>query len=218
MTPASAARAGQDPTAPLLALPLALAVGVLTSGRTSPVETLASPAGTMTEPVTAEAHGWRTIAVGAAVVVVAVAGAPVAAYAVGKPRVVPRTCPDGTPAQALLGGTSVRIVADRRAPGYGLDALDPASATRGLSVLPGLLEVVPYVLPSTTIVAGLTPDGDDRVAFVSGGTDIGGSVLYLCGSQLNDPLSSVLTNAFWPKPVTFAFLTGTALPESTGAP
>ncbi len=195
-------------TAPLMVLPLTLAVSVLTAAarRAPPVEPIDA------EPIDAERHGWMTAVVGAAVLVVAVVGAPVAALAVSKPRVEPRSCPGGPPAQALIGGASVRIVDNREAPGFALDALDPGAATRGLDIVAGLSQVTPYVTPGSTIVAGLTPEGSDRVAFVTGSVATpGSSVLYLCGTELNDPLSLVLTSAFWPKPVTFAYMAGAPL-------
>ena len=194
-------------TAPLMALPSAVAVFVLLrrlpAGRTAETAELG--------PVP-PSHRWSPVAVGAGLVVVALAGAPLAAAAVRKPATASRSCPDGRPSQVLVGATSVRIVADGTAAGRGVAAMDAGPAARRLEEVAVLAGVKSLVRPGTTIAAGLDAAGNDRIAFLDGiGPTDGSSVLHYCGGNLGDNMS-VLLSLFWPKPVDFAFVTGTLLP------
>jgi hypothetical protein len=185
-------------TAPLLALPLALAVAVLTRG------------GTAREP-SPEPSGprWSPVVLGTALVVVALVGAPLAAAVVDRPQVVERACPDGSRAQALLGASSVRIVENKAAAGS-VDAIDVESATRDLEQGLGLDVIKELVRPGTTIAAGQNQRGGDRIVLLTGPAEASGGVVYFCGGDLGDHTSAAFSR-FWPRPVDFAFMTGTPL-------
>ncbi len=192
-------------TAPLMTLPLALAVSVL--ARAAP----AAPGGDAIEPrAVAHRNRWSPVVAGGVLVAAALVGTPIAAAAVDKPDVAVRTCPDGRPAQALIGAVSVRIVEDDDAESS-VDTIDVATATRYLGAILGLGEVGSLVRPGSTIAAGINERGDDRIAFLDGPVRAtGSSALYFCGDELRDPVSAGLT-LFWPNPVNFAFMTGTPL-------
>jgi hypothetical protein len=191
-------------TAPLMTLPLAIAVSVLARGTD---QVPAQPVGTA-----AGGNRWSPAILGAAVVAVAVLGAPLAAAAVEKPRVAGRSCPDGRRAHALLGASSVRIVDDATNADGGLDTIDIEDALTDVAIMPGLAVVRDLIRPGTTIVAGVNERGDDRIVFLTGNVRASGSsVLHFCGDELGDNISAVFTLGFWPKPVTFAFMTGTPL-------
>jgi hypothetical protein len=194
-------------TAPLMVLPVAVAVFVLL--RRLP----ARPQAETAEPgLVPPSHRWSPVAVGAGLVAASLAGAPLAAAAVRKPAPMSRSCPDGRPAQVLVGATSVRIVVDGTAAGRGVAAMDAGPAARRLEDVAVLAGVKSLVRPGTTIAAGLDDAGNDRIAFLDGiGPTDGSSVLHYCGGNLGDNMS-VLLSLFWPKPVDFAFVTGTLLP------
>lgn len=192
-------------TAPLMALHLALAVRLLARGpdhlQPGPPEPLA--------PM--YRNRWPSAVAGAGLLAAALVGAPVAAAVVDEPTVARRTCPDDRPAQALLGGASVRVVEDE-ADERSLDDMDVESAGRDIEMVGGLNVVKTLVKPGTTIIAGINEQGGDRIVFLTGSLRAAGSsVLYFCGDDLQDPTSAVLSAAFWPKPVDFAFMTGTPL-------
>ena len=185
-------------TAPLMALPLALAVAVLTRG-----DAARAPSPEPSGP------RWSPVVLGTTLVVVALVGAPLAAAMVDKPRVVERTCADGARAQVLLGASSVRIVEDKAA-ADSVDTIDVDSATRDLETGLGLDVIKDLVRPGTTIAAGQNQRGGDRIVFLTGPAEESGGVLYFCGGDLGDH-TSVAFSRFWPRPVDFAFMTGTPL-------
>ncbi len=90
--------------------------------------------------------------------------------------------------------------------------MDAGPAAKRLEEVAVLAGVKSLVRPGTTIAAGLDAAGNDRIAFLDGiGPTGGSSVLHYCGGNLGDNMS-VLLSLFWPKPVDFAFVTGTLLP------
>jgi hypothetical protein len=192
-------------TVPLMALLPALAVAVLARGRDGDRPPVA-PA------VPVDHRRWTPVGAGVALVVVALVGAPLAAATTDRPAVERKTCPDGSAAQAILGGVSVRIVEDEAAAARGgVDAIDVGSATREMEKIAGFSVVQPLVRPGTTIVAGQNEHGDDRIVFLTGSVRASGSsVLYFCGGDLGDHMSTAFSY-FWPKPVDFAYMTGTPL-------
>jgi hypothetical protein len=173
-------------TAPFAALPLALAVAVLTRGPT-PAPAAAEPP----EPPAWTERPPRQVAVplvvGAGLLAVLFVGPPVAMAAVGRPSAPPRLCPDGRPAEPLLGGVAVRVVPDstRR-------AVDEVSETAFAAQLPFFMPMpgkhFSGVTAPWTLLHGLTAAGTDRFAVVDEAvTAPRTSALYLCGDVVHDP-------------------------------
>ncbi len=192
-------------TAPLMALHLAVAVSILAGGPDN------LPSGEVSPSPAVPPNRWSPAVAGTGLIAVGLLGAPLAAAVIDKPHVDRRICPDGRPAQAILAPSSVRIVEDE-AHVDGVDAMDAQAAARDMEMIPGLGTVKPLVRPGTTIVAGVNERGGDRIVFLTGLVRTSGSsVVYFCGSDLGDTISAVFTVGFWPKPVDFAFMTGTPL-------
>lgn len=121
---------------------------------------------------------------------------------IGRPATPPRRCPDGRPAEALLGGASLRVVPD------GVDAdLGEMGLTRyrvqaaGYLPFPGNEFLT--VDAGQTVVAGLTVSGRDRYALLQG--RVGApedAATYLCGQASRDPVT-LLASSYFPQPIDF---------------
>ena len=127
-------------------------------------------------------------------------GPVVAMAAVGRPATPPRLCPDGRPAEPLIGGVAVRVVPDgtRR-------AVDQVGNTAFTAQLPYFLPVpgkhFTAIDPPWTLIHGLTVAGTDRFAVVDESvTAPQGSALYLCGDVAHDPDTDA-SFAIYPDPV-----------------
>ena len=137
---------------------------------------------------------------GAGLLAVLFVGAPVAMAAVGRPSAPPRLCPDGRPAEPLIGGVAVRVVPDGRR-----RAVDEVRDSAFAAQLPAFMPMpgkhftgvpVPWAL-----IHGLTATGTDRFAVVDGAvTAPAGSTLYLCGEVVHDPETDA-SFAIYPDPV-----------------
>ncbi len=187
-------------TSPFAALPLALAVAVLTRTareRRAAVTTELAPSGWKERPRREMA---LPLVVGAALVGVLFVGPPVAMAAVGRPPAPPRLCPDGRPAEPLLGGVAVRIVPDG-----GRRAVDEVGNAAFAAQLPLFMPMpgkhFSGVDPPWTLIHGLTLSGTDRFAVVDGAvTAPRSSALYLCGDVVHDPETDALFSIY-PDPV-----------------
>ena len=189
-------------TAPFAAIPIALAAAVLTRGPRTRAATAA-----VAEP--AEPAGWKErpsremavpLVVGAAFLAVLFVGPPVAMAAVGRPSTPPRLCPDGRPAEPLIGGVAVQVVPDGRQ-----GAVDEVGNGDFTAQLP-LFQPVPGkhftgLNPPWTLIHGLTVTGTDRFAVVDGTVAAPRtSALYLCGDVAHDPDTDA-SFAIYPDPV-----------------
>lgn len=199
---------------PIMALPLAVAVGALTRRRTAepPPESLTA------DEATGRPRAWAPALVGAGMLSVALIGAPIAAALVEKPLIAERRCPDGTVAHAFLGGVAVRLDRDGSRVENGIDGQDITAVepyvTGALSLGPVEAADPTGAGRVTTLLSVIDANGNDRIAHVDGAVDApGDSVLYLCGREETTGLSAVLSTVFWPKPVTFAYFTGSPFPE-----
>jgi hypothetical protein len=187
-------------TAPFAALPLALAAAVITR-RPAAVPAVAAkpepePAGWMERPSRQFA---APLVVGAALLALLFVGPPVAMAAVGRPSAPARLCPDGRPAEPLIGGVAVRVVPDgtRR-------AVDDVGAAAFAAQVPYFLPVPGKHFtgnPPWTLVDGLTLTGTDRFAVVDRAVVAPRtSALYLCGDVAHDPDTDA-SFAIYPDPV-----------------
>jgi hypothetical protein len=197
---------------PFLALSFALAVAVIER-----------------VPVRSDARIWRPVTprqdsrpllyapllVGGAVAAVAVIGSPIAAAAIDKPATPARTCPDGRPAEALIGGPAVRLVEPSAK--NELDELDVQHVTSS-PVTKSLRKEAVFgpIGPDTTVISGLNQHGHDRIAFVDGAVSAPRrSVLYLCGATISDSDSNAVLR---PSAVPIDVFAGTSIDaNSTGS-
>jgi hypothetical protein len=138
----------------------------------------------------------------AALLAIIVLGAPVAMAVVDPPPLdAAPTCPDGRPADQLLGGVGVRIVAeaggDRAPDEVGLVPF----ARQAYDFTPVPSNHLQTITGPSTFVSGLTSAGGDRFALVEGQVEAPeGSILYLCGQVQHDPLTD-LYFSYFPVPV-----------------
>lgn len=214
-------------TVPMMALPLALAMGVLTRDRST--ERLQPHAATRPEP--GESNARRAVRsapvlVGMGMLGATLFGTPVAAAMIDKPKVVEHRCPDGSVAHAFLGGVSLRVVEEGRGTENRRDALEgsilekwaPNAWRLGPGTLPGTAASQTAVRASgdsgaRTMLSVITAEGNDRIAYINGAVDAPEtSVLYLCGQDEIDGISGAISRIFWPPPITFAYFTGSPLP------
>jgi hypothetical protein len=164
-------------TIPFLALPFMLSVVLVTRPQLR-----RSQGEGVNESQRPRARVPIPLAVGLALVAFIVIGGPVAAALVSRPEVNARTCPDGRPAKAFLGGEAVQLVrdsADRDLDQFKIGRFDPQQLEiRGL--LTG-------VRPGTTILSALDDHGVPYIAVVAGHQSAPrSSILYLCGSKVGD--------------------------------
>lgn len=218
-------------TVPMMALPLAMAVGVLTrvaAGSTPTEDTVAAPG-----PMPRRSRGWPPVLVGAGIVATSLVGAPVAAAVVDTPAPARHQCPDGTAAHAFVGGVAIRIVGNEPRAENRLDELEShllekwaptlaygwrpnsnAEPTPALAGAEGAGGRGTGGRGARTMLSAITTDGNDRIAYINGTIDAPrGSLLYLCGQDETGGISAVYSRVFWPEPVTFAFFTGSPLPS-----
>lgn len=212
-------------TVPMMALPLALAVAVLArlpvrgAGADDPLA--ATTSAPPRRPDRAPAL------VGAGMLAATLVGTPLAAAAVDPPPVSEHRCPDGRTAHAFFGGVALRVVPDGRRTENRRNELESSVLER---LAPFGWRLGPATVPGTdarqasgegagppgprTMLSVVSANGDDRVAYVEGAVDEPRtSVLYLCGQDETDGISVVFSRVFWPKPITFAFFTGSPLPD-----
>jgi hypothetical protein len=193
--------------APFLALPLAFAAAAL--------DPLATPGRERTTNTpTAPLVRWAPVAVGAGIMAITIVVVPVAMASVTKPAVTRRVCADGRPAQAFIGGVSVRLVEGGPGSEQQLDEVEISSVRPNndpLLTYAGWPSPLNGLTRRTTVVSAVTPRGDDRILFINGDVHAPGeSVLYLCGQPLADGASQI--SFFWPRPVTFGYFSGAPLP------
>jgi hypothetical protein len=122
------------------------------------------------------------------VAMVAVVGAPIAAVAVDKPATPARTCPDGRPAQPLIGGAAVQLVGGGQRAKDNLNEVE-VSRVRNAPPVENLQDqhVFGPIDADVTIIGGLNARDHDRIAFVDGAVSAPGrSALYLCGTTISD--------------------------------
>lgn len=199
---------------PIMALPLALAVGALGRRRT----TEPPPESRTANEAAGRGRAWAPALVGAGVLSVALIGAPIAAALVEKPSIAERRCPDGTVAHAFVAGVAVRVDAEgsrteNRLDGQDINAVEPYM-TGSLSLGPSEAAGPSGAGRVRTLLSAIDANGNDRIAYIDGAVDAPrNSVLYLCGREETTGLSAVLSAVFWPKPVTFAYFTGSPFPE-----
>jgi hypothetical protein len=143
---------------------------------------------------------WAPVAIGGAVAVVAVIGAPIAAAAIDKPAIPTRVCPDGRRAQPLIGGAAVRLVEPGAQSDLGELEAREVKRSRTIEWLQEKGEFGP-IHSNTTVIGGLTQRGHDRIAFVDGAVSAPRrSVLYLCGTTVSDNRTNALLKE-WPLPL-----------------
>jgi hypothetical protein len=164
-------------TIPFFALPFVLSVAVLSPrmhGTSDDKRAPDSPAPKGGAPI--------ALVIGLALVAVVVIGGPVAAAFVSKPAVRDRTCPDGRPAKAFIGGEAVQLVsdsADRDLDQFKISRFDP-----GQLDIRGLLA---GARPGDTIMSVLDDHGATYIVVVPGRRSAPRSApLYLCGSKVSD--------------------------------
>jgi hypothetical protein len=182
----------------ILSLPLALAVAVLTRPRVSPTTAVVAAAGPRHRALT----GALPLLVAGGLVGTLIVGTPVARAAVGVPELRARTCPDGRPAEPLIGGVAVKVVADPVGPDRTVDQLGLAAFTRELvNFFPVPYGHLSQITGPATVLGGITPDGTDRFAILDGDVGAPGtSVLYLCGQVVHEPITDYFFS-FAPNPV-----------------
>jgi hypothetical protein len=178
----------------------ALSVWPAESGPTEP--SAAEPVDPLIPRSARSPGSWPPAVAGAALVGLVVIGTPLAMVAVRRPATPPRQCPDGRPAEALLGGVALGVVPDAADV-----ALDEMRVTRYFTQVAGYLpfpgnEFV-LVNPPTTVLAGLTVRGDDRYALVAGRVEAPErGATYLCGRASTDP-ATLLASSYFPQPIDF---------------
>jgi hypothetical protein len=191
---------------PFLALPLAFGAAAL------------DPLAAARRERTTNTLGARPVrrapaAVGAGIMAVTIVGVPVAVALVTKPAVTRRICTDGRPAQAFIGGVSVRLVEGGPGSEQQLDEVEIGSVRPNddpFLTYAGWPSPLNGITMRTTLVSAITPRGDNRILFVDGDVQApDDSVLYLCGQPLADGASQI--SYFWPKPFTFGYFTGAPL-------
>jgi hypothetical protein len=186
--------------APFLALPLALAAAAL--------DPLAAPRQKRTtKRLGARPIRWAPVAVGAGIMAITIVGVPVAVATITKPAVTRRVCADGRPAQAFIGGVSVRLVEGGPGSEQQLDEVEIGAVRPNDNPF-----MTPFngVTKEKTVVSAITPRGDDRILFIDGDVHApGDSVLHLCGQPFADGASQI--SFFWPRPLTFGYFSGTPL-------
>jgi len=192
-------------TSPFAALPLALAAAVMTRApglRPAAAEVAAAapapaPAGWKQRPARAAA---APLVAGAALVAVVFLGPPIAMAAVERPETPTRLCPDGRPAEPLIGGVAAQFVPDREG-----RTVTQVKSSMMVAQLP-LFQPVPGkhltgIDPPWTLIHGLTVTGTDRFAVVEALVPAPrASALYLCGDVLHDPETDA-TFSIYPDPV-----------------
>lgn len=147
--------------------------------------------------------------IGGALLAVVLVGTPVAMAAVGEPGAPARTCPDGLPAEALFGGVKLSLVDGSVTPDDAIDRL-PREALQPAYLLALLPLVNQATIEPTTIVAGVTAAGADRLAFLRGEVGrVGRAPLYLCGQTVHDAYSDAVYKVY-PQPLDF--FAGTTIP------
>jgi hypothetical protein len=156
---------------------------------------------------------WAPAAVGVGIMAVTIVGVPVAVALVTKPAVTRRVCTDGRPAQAFIGGVSVRLVEGGPGSEQQLDEVEMGSVRPNdnpFLTYAGWPSPLNGVTMRTTLVSAITPRGNDRILFVDGDVQApDDSVLYLCGQPLADGASQI--SYFWPRPLTFGYFSGMPL-------
>jgi hypothetical protein len=191
---------------PFVALPFVIAVAAIC--RRAPLTVPDRQPTRRTLSVTAPA--W----VGAGIVAAMFLGTPIAMAAIKRPALPSRRCPNGQEAQPLIGGVAVRVVGRQAQSQRHLEDVgitDYVSDSVIYAPITGLLD---SIQPPTTVIAGLTRNGNDRIAFVPGTASAPQhSVLYLCGHTVHDAQAQLLLQ-FWPQP--FDFFSGTVLPTAAG--
>jgi hypothetical protein len=122
------------------------------------------------------------LAIGLALVAVIVIAGPLAAALVGKPEVRARSCPNGRPAKAFLGGESVQLVrdsADHDLDQFKIGRFDPQQLE-----IRGLLA---SVRPGMTLLSAIDDRGAPYIVVIDGRQSAPhSSTLYLCGSKVSD--------------------------------
>jgi hypothetical protein len=196
-------------SAPLLSLPLVLAVAVLTrglgaGGNGAPTRSTHSPQPADRLPPTRIGDGWWPVLAAGALVAALALGTPLAMASVGPPATTAVRCPDGRPAEPLIGGTGLRLVDDRPGSRHDIDQVRLGDLARQLP----LFATVPAnhlatVTASTSFIDGLTVTGQDRFAVVDGNARAPRtSALYLCGDVRDDgPTDAV--KVYFPEPFDF---------------
>jgi hypothetical protein len=164
-------------TIPFLALPFMLSVALVTRPQLR-----RSQGGGVNESQRPPARIPIPLAVGLALVAFIVIAGPVAAALVSRPEVHARTCPDGRPAKAFLGGEAVQLVrdsADRDLDQFKIGRFDPQQLE-----IRGLLA---SVRPGTTILSALDAHAVPYIVVIDGRKSAPrSSPLYLCGSKVSD--------------------------------
>lgn len=177
-------------SAAFMALPLALAAAVL--ARSHPPDPVA---------LGGRSYGTVPLTAGVAIVAGLFVGTPIAMAAIDLPALPARVCPDGRPAEPIVGGVGVRVVA----PGQARKARDQVDAEEFQAQLHPFFPI-PYVhfqnVPAPfSVIGGLTPTGVDRLAILEGDVVAPrGSARALCGEAQHDPLTELIFSYF-PQPL-----------------
>jgi hypothetical protein len=164
-------------TIPFLALPFMFSVALLTRPQLRRTQD-----GCVDEGQRARARLPIALVIGLALVAIIVIAGPLAAALVGKPAVRARSCPDGRPAKAFLGGEAVQLVrdsADRDLDQFKIGRFDPQQLE--------IRDLLANVRPGDTILSALDDHGAPYIAVVEGRQSAPrSSALYLCGSRVSD--------------------------------
>jgi hypothetical protein len=182
---------------PLIALPVALAVGILT-GKTKDLTVGEEERGDRTSR-----GAWLPAWIGVALAAVLLVGTPIAMASTTRPAMARRRCPDGQFAQPLIGGTAVTVVARQSTSTRTIEEVGINDYLRD-EVFAGPIDTLVHTIkPPTTIVDGLTRSGNDRIALVPGVVAAPqGSVLYLCGQVVRDAQGHSVPR-YWNEPLDF---------------
>jgi hypothetical protein len=164
-------------TIPYLALPFVFAVTTLSSAQARRRQQDGEDEGRRPG-----ARVPAALAIGLTLVALIVIAGPVAAALVGKPGIRARSCPDGRPAKAFVGGEASELVrdsADRDLDQFKISRFDPVQLEiRGL--LAG-------VRPGTTILSALDGNAVPYIVIIEGRHSAPrSSPVYLCGSKISD--------------------------------